>query len=109
MTLEAYASALVDGFTQPISSEAAKQEWRLEADQVALFVDETCQRVPEGRTPSGEVFQAYTFWAAENGIAKTMSQKGLRDRLTRLGFGSDRDRAGRYVTGLKLPTIAWGA
>jgi putative DNA primase/helicase len=109
MTLDAYASALADGFTQPQSSEAAKKEWRLEADQVAQFVDDNCQRSEGARTPVGDVFRAYEHWANENGIAKTMSQKGLRDRLTRLGFGADRDRTTRYVTGLQLTTIAWGA
>lgn len=102
MSLTAYARALVDGFTDPQSSEDAKKEWRLEADQVALFVDDTCRRDPDARTPAGDVFQAYRTWAAENGISKTMSQKGLRDRLSRLGFGADRDRTARYVTGLRL-------
>jgi putative DNA primase/helicase len=102
MSLTAYARALVDGFTEPQSSEDAKKEWRLEADQVALFVDDICRRDPDARTPAGDIFQAYKSWAADNGISKTMSQKGLRDRLTRLGFGADRDRTARYVTGLRV-------
>jgi putative DNA primase/helicase len=102
LALNAYAHALVQGFTEPASSESAKKEWRLEADQVALFVDEVCHRDPEARALSGDVFKAYTSWASDNGINKTMSQKGLRDRLTRLGFGSYRDKTGRYVTGLRL-------
>ena len=101
MSLTAYARALVEGFTEPASSEEAKKEWRLEADQVALFVDDACQRDPDARTPAGDVFRAYQSWATDNGISKTMSQKGLRDRLTRLGFGADRDRTARYVTGLR--------
>ena len=109
MTLDAYANALAEGFTQPQSSEAAKKEWRLEADQVAQFVDDTCQRALGEITPIGDVFRAYQSWALENGIGKTMSAKGLRDRLTRLGFGADRDRTTRYVTGLKVTIIAWGA
>jgi len=106
LTLTAYARALVDGFTQPESSEAAKKEWRLEADQVASFVDDACQRDRDSRTPAGDVFRAYQSWAAENGIVKTVSAKGLRDRLTRLGFGADRDMTARYVTGLRVQT--WG-
>ena len=102
MSLTAYARALVGGFTEPQSSEDAKKEWRLEADQVALFVDATCQLDPDAMTPTGDVFQAYRSWAADNGINKTMSQKGLRDRLIRLGFGADRDPRVRNVTGLRL-------
>jgi putative DNA primase/helicase len=102
--LDAYAGALVDGFTNPASSEDAKKEWRLEADQVAQFVDDACQREAGAMTGSTQVFKAYQTWAEENGISKTMSQKGLRDRLTRLGFGTDKDRWGRYVTGLRIKT-----
>jgi putative DNA primase/helicase len=107
MSLDAYALALTDGFTAPVSSETAKQEWRLEADQVAQFVDDVCTRDAGARAPVGDVFNAYQSWANENGIAKTMTQKGLRDRLTRLGFGADRDMKARYVTGLKVTTIGW--
>lgn len=101
MSLTAYERALADGFTEPQSSEDAKKEWRLEADQVALFVDDACKRDPDARTAAGDVFRAYQSWAMDNGISKTMSQKGLRDRLTRLGFGAERDRTARYVTGLR--------
>ena len=104
MALTAYAQALTDGFTAPASSEAAKQEWRLEADQVAQFVDDVCNRDPQARSTAGEVFSAYRDWAVSNGINKTMSQKGLRDRLTRLGFGERRDMKARYVTGLRVPS-----
>ena len=102
LALNAYAHALMQGFTEPGSSESAKKEWRLEADQVALFIDEVGHRDPGARILSGDVFRAYTSWALDNGINKTMSQKGLRDRLTRLGFGSYRDKTGRHVTGLRF-------
>jgi len=104
MALKAYALALTDGFTAPASSETAKQEWRLEADQVAQFVDDVCTRDAEAKATSTEVFRAYQDWAASNGINKTMSQKGLRERLTRLGFGANKDRVARYVTGLRVPS-----
>lgn len=102
MALGAYARAVAEGFTAPASSEDAKREWRLEADQVAQFVDDACQRDPTGRVQSSEVFARYKVWADQNGIGRTMSQKGLRDRLTRLGFGAERDMYGRYVTGVRM-------
>jgi putative DNA primase/helicase len=108
ITLDAYACALVDGFTQPESSNDAKKEWRLEADQVAQFVEDVCQRDPESRTSASDVFRAYQSWAQDNGIGKTVSAKGLRDRLTRLGFGAQKSGPTRYVTGLRAP-ITWGA
>jgi putative DNA primase/helicase len=102
MALDAYAMALTDGFAAPASSEAAKQEWRQEADQVAQFVDEVCTRDAKAKATSTEVFNAYRNWAQDNGINKTMSQKGLRQRLTRLGFGHDKDRVAAHVTGLRV-------
>lgn len=102
MALNAYALALKVGFTEPQSSKAAKLEWRLEADQVALFVDECCLRQRTGNETIDDVFTAYGNWAQDQGISKTMAKKGLRDRLTRLGFGSKRTGSSRHVVGLTL-------
>lgn len=106
LALNAYAVALRRGFTAPQSSETAKSEWRLEADQVAMFVDEACDRDQYARTPIGDVYNAYKKWAADSGIGKTVSMKTMRDRLTRLGFGNQRDSKTRFVAGLRArPTI----
>ncbi|MGE4612257.1 MAG: primase-like DNA-binding domain-containing protein [Paracoccaceae bacterium] len=75
----------------------------LEADQVTQFVDDGCTRDAEARSTATDVFAAYRDWALDNGIKQTMSKKGLRERLTRLGFGCHRDRTARYVTGLRVP------
>ena len=103
-SLTAYTRALNNGFNTSSSSQAAKQEWRLEADQVAQFVDGVCKRDAEARSTVADVFAAYQNWALNNGIKQTMSQKGLRERLTRLGFGFHKDRTARYVTGLRVPS-----
>lgn len=102
LALRAYARALERGFTHPVSSEQAKAEWRLEADQVAAFVEECCTKQIGWKESAGALFSEYQKWAGENGISKTMSAKGMRDRLTRLGFGQARDSNGRYVTGIRL-------
>ena len=102
LALSAYQAAMSKGFTDPSSSEVAKKEWRLEADQVAQFVEDACQKQPAGRVTFAAVNYAYTEWAIENGIRKTMGKKGLRERLTRLGFGEHRDGKARYVTGLRV-------
>ena len=104
MSLQAYACALTNGFTAPASSEAAKQEWRLEADQVAQFVNDVCTRDADAMSKAADVFSAYKDWGLENGIKQTMTMKGLRDRLNRLGFGHHKDRVANYVTGLSVST-----
>lgn len=108
MALAAYGRAIKNGFTHPSSSEAAKREWRLEADQAAQFVEDACVSEASSSEKAADVFLAYQNWALANGISKTMSAKGLRDRLTRLGCGSHRDKHGRYVTGIRLLDGAWG-
>lgn len=102
MALAAYRRACRVGFTKPASSEEAKHEWRLEADQVAAFVDDACTREAGSAVNSSVLFTEYQDWSRQQGISKTMSLKGLRDRLTRLGFGAERRRDGRYVTGIKI-------
>lgn len=102
LSLAAYRRAVTEGFTRPASSEQAKLEWRLEADQVAEFVDECCEHDRAGKVMASTLFEEYQAWAGRNGISKTMSLKGMRDRLTRLGFGHTRDGRGRYVTGIAL-------
>lgn len=102
MALAAYRRATIHGFTKPASSEDAKLKWRLEADQVAMFVDDCCTREVGAMVQAGDLFREYKEWANRNGIKQTVTQKSLRDRLTNLGFGARRDRDSRYVTGLKL-------
>lgn len=102
LALAAYRRACMVGFTSPASSEEAKDQWRLEADQVAMFVEEKCTRSERGRIAVSEIFAEYQAWAKQSGISKTVTLKSLRDRLTKLGFGSARDGRGRYVTGIDL-------
>jgi putative DNA primase/helicase len=102
IALEAYAKGLLNGFTEPPSSKRAKQEWRLEVDQVAQFVEEVCQRDPKSEESIGSLFDAYRSWAVKEGIHLQMSKRGLRERLTRLGFGDRRASNCRYVTGISL-------
>ncbi len=101
LALNAYASALRVGFTSPKSSTDAKSEWRLEADQVAMFVDEVCETSPDAEMGVGELYRAYQNWASDSGISRIVSKRSMRERLSRLGFGSDRKKQGRLVTGLR--------
>lgn len=102
MALDAYANAIQNGFTMPVSSEEARKEWRLEADQVAQFVEDECTRDDAAEVAVGVAFKQYQNWASENGINKTLGSKSFRDRLTRLGFGDRRTNKARLVTGLRL-------
>lgn len=102
MALRAYQKALEKGFSMPASCINARDEWRLEADQVAQFVDERCERNPFGSMPVGSLFAAYQEWADDSGIGKKLTAKSFRDRMDKLGFGNKRTKLTRLVTGISL-------
>lgn len=102
LALSAYESVLSRGFTVPKSSVLAGDDWRLEADQVAQFVEDCATRKSGDRVASGNVYAAYKSWAQENGVKMVMSQRGLKERMTRLGFGTVRSGTTRYTTGLAI-------
>ena len=106
LCLDAYAAALASGFTQPPSSLEALADWKLDADQVAQFVEERCIRNRDGKVRSSEIYREYKLWAEQNGLRNLLTNKGFRDRLNRLGFGKRRDRDGNWVLGLSVSRIA---
>ena len=101
LCLDAYASALTSGFTDPPSSKVAKQKWQLEADQVQQFVSESCLMGPSYSNKSSEIYYAYKCWALDNGIKKTLGARAFAERLERIGYGRVRRNDGIYVSGLK--------
>ncbi|MDB4112128.1 phage/plasmid primase, P4 family [Yoonia sp.] len=102
MALDAYAEALVHDFTEPPSSICAKQEWKLEADQVAQFVEDACKVDANAEINVTKLYGRYKIWTDSQGINKTLGIKNFRDRLSRLGYGHKRRSDGKYVTGLTV-------
>jgi putative DNA primase/helicase len=105
LALSAYARALKEGFTDPPSSLSAKEDWRLEADQVAQFLEDSCKRDEQQSERSNVLFVAYKEWAVTQGVSRTLTHRSFRQRLTTLGFGQGRDKYGKIVTGLRLKSI----
>ena len=103
MALNAVAEVFRNGrFTQSTSSEEAKQEWRMESDQAAQFIEDCCEWDKFRTIASGELFRKYQEWAGENGIRRTLSRKSLTQRLVRLGAGMERTNTTRLITGLSI-------
>lgn len=97
-----YAHAIANGFTEPASSRDAKHKWRMEADQVAQFVDERCATDPDGEVTVAEIYRQFREWAIDSGVRQIVGKQAMGDRLERLGFGR-RHSGQRFITGLKLP------
>jgi P4 family phage/plasmid primase-like protien len=99
--LQGAARVLAAGkLVQPPSSKTVLDSWRLEADQVAMFlVSRTTQN--GGFTPCSEAYDNYKRWAFKVGHKK-MSLTAFGKRAALLGFGSVKQRSGKaYPFSLK--------
>lgn len=108
LALDAYAGALQVGFTMPESCQHARDQWRLEADQVAQFVEAECEPDPLERMEPQKLFNAYRAWAQENGIHRQLTQKSFSDRLKALGYDTRKSNGKRYTAGLKCHRATMG-
>lgn len=105
LALDAYSEALLFGFTTPESCKAAREKWRMEADQVAQFIEAECEPDASERIPPQRLFNAYRGWADENGIHKKLAMRSFVDRLKALGFESKKSGGVRAVRGLRCNRI----
>ena len=95
-----YAHAIAKGFTEPASSCDAKHKWRMEADQVAQFVDERCVNDPLAEIAVAEIYNQFREWALGSGVRQIVGKQAMGDRLERLGY-KRRHSGQRFITGLK--------
>lgn len=99
LALEAMAGVFKRGeFTKTESCEMAKDNWRLECDQVAQFAGERALfgNDPELKTLLSDAYRIYKEWADEVGIRGTLGRRKFTDRMGRLGARSDKGTGGYY-------------
>lgn len=101
LALDAYADALQNDFTMPESCKQARDQWRLEADQVAQFIEQDCEKSHLERIEPQRLFNAYRDWATDNGIHNRLTQKSFIDRVVILGFERKKSNGTRFIVGLK--------
>lgn len=104
LSLVAFSNVIRTGnFTEPQSCKDAKQEWRLEADQVAQFVTEKCTMEPLHEVSSQALYKEYESWAEESGITCKLGRKNFTTRLIRLGCTLGKGTGGtRMVCGIRI-------
>jgi len=104
LTLKAFGQVLKRGkFTEPKSCLAAKEEWRLEADQIAQFVQERCMLDPREEITSAAIYDEYKAWADEAGIGRRLNRKNFTNRLVRLGCKTRKGAMGkRMIDGIRI-------
>lgn len=104
LSLVAFSNVIRTGnFTEPQSCKDAKQEWRLEADQVAQFVTDKCTMEPLQEVSSQALYKEYESWAEESGITRKLGRKNFTSRLIRLGCTLGKGTGGtRMVCGIRI-------
>lgn len=103
LALGAYGEALKRGsFTEPDSCEAAKDKWRLEADQVARWAEQNITRDPGDFLLLKDAYDHYREWAEDVGIRLKVSKDEFQDRLDRLEYHHKRRNVGIAFEDVKL-------
>lgn len=93
-------------YTRPESHQRLMGDWRLDADQVAAFVDECCAR--DGMAPLTEIFDAFKQWCEKAG-RRTVSNRTLARRLRSLGVHDTHTRDGAMFDVSILPKPEWAS
>jgi len=103
LALTAFAGVIQRGqFTVPVSCITAKEQWRIEADQVAQFVEDRCEIIPEARELTGTLYTNYKYWADGVGIKRTLNKNNFSKRIQRLGGKAGRKSESRFFDGIRL-------
>ena len=101
LALAAYAGALKNGFTIPASSQLARDEWKLETNQVAQFVIDACDEKPDAAENFNELYRCYKDWVHHNHLT-LLTRKTFSSRMQRLGFNNGKSGPNRKFKGLQL-------
>jgi putative DNA primase/helicase len=75
-----------EGLVPPKAVVEATEEYRVENDEVAQFLADTCGVDETYRVSSTSLYEAYIAWASSNGIRNPLSQKALAPRIRERGF-----------------------
>ena len=73
-----------NAFTYSASCEKALEQYRLQSDNVRLFLSEQCE-ASENTTPGVDLFEAYKKYCYESSL-KNLGRKRFYERLETLGF-----------------------
>lgn len=80
----------------------ATEQYRLESDFVAAFIDEALVVNPQARVKASELYKEYKDWCEPRGDTP-MNSTNFGKRLAEKGFEKHRYNDGNYYLGLGLP------
>lgn len=89
------------GMGEPDVVRTATDAYALDSDTVRRFVHEACVTGPNVSATSGQLFEAWTRWAAQDG-AEVLTQKKFGGQLDALGYPATKTRVGMVRHGVGL-------
>ena len=92
------------GLAPPAAVTAATEAYMDGEDALSAWIDEACERDPQGWAASGDLFTSWKFWAERRGEFVGSSRRFTQALDTR-GFSPLRKTAARGVAGLRLKTF----
>lgn len=103
LALRAIAGVFIrNSFTSCPSTEEEKCRWKLEADQVAQFIDDECETCTGEFETVDHLYRQYQLWAKDAGIERSLSKNKFSNRIERLGYQRKRKaKGGRGFVGLR--------
>ncbi len=89
-----------EGLGEPDEVRTATEEYKVEQDVLAAFIEEACVVDPKASDTAGKLYSAYVDWCEETGESPE-TQRKFSTRLREKGFerreGTSGERKGRYV------------
>jgi putative DNA primase/helicase len=89
-----------EGLSFPESVLSATQVYRHESDQVARFIEESCELDPRNRVKGRVLYQRYRKWAEDTGETPS-SEKAFGSRITQR-FQKEHKETGAVYVGIAL-------
>lgn len=92
-------------FKKPPAVIAAGKRWFDEANPIATFVAERCERGANYSAKLSDLYSAYEGWAKEGGFSNTQQKTNFsRNVQNIIGSGSKKSNSGTAIIGLRLKT-----
>lgn len=88
-------------YIEPVSSKRVREGWHKMSDQVAVFLEEACERTSDNGTSPTNLYACYRVWANRTGHG-VMSRNKFNTRVKKAGFAQRRGTGGARTWDLAI-------
>ena len=87
--------------------QAGKTELLVQANPLAAYIEEQCEKDPKASTSITDVYKDFTAWSKDSGYNFTVVRNKLKRQLADLGHTVKMVQGYPVVVGLKLKVKPW--